>query len=282
MRRRDFFLSLAAATTTLAQTPAPAPPKRKGRLKQAVTRGVFGRNMPLEDACREAARLGCKGFDLIGPADWPTLKKYGLAPTMYPPGPGGTIPNALNRKENHEKLEKSLRAAIDEAAANGAPNVITFSGNRNGMDDREGADNCVAFLNRVKAQAEDKGVTLCMEYLNSKVNHKDYMFDHIAWGVDVVSRVNSPRVKILYDIYHAQIMEGDIIRTIRENIQHIAHFHTGGNPGRNELDDTQELNWRTIAKAIADLNFQGYVAHEFVPKRDPLTSLREAALLFDV
>ena len=284
MRRRDFFLSLAAATTTLAQTPAPAPLKRKGRLKQAVTRGVFGRNMPLEDACREAARLGCKGFDLIGPADWPTLKKYGLAPTMYPPGPGGTIPNALNRKENHEKLEKSLRAAIDEAAANGAPNVITFSGNRNGMDDREGADNCVAFLNRVKAQAEDKGVTLCMEYLNSKVNHKDYMFDHIAWGVDVVSRVNSPRVKILYDIYHAQIMDGDIVRNIRDHFKWIGHFHTGGNPGRHEIDETQELNYRFIAQAIAELNFTGYIAHEYSPAagNDPIASLIRAIEICDV
>ena len=284
MRRRDFFLSLAAATTTLAQTPAPAPLKRKGRLKQAVTRGVFGRNMPLEDACREAARLGCKGFDLIGPADWPTLKKYGLVPTMYPPGPGGTIPNALNRKENHEKLEMSLRAAIDEAAANGAPNVITFSGNRNGMDDREGADNCVEFLNRVKAQAEDKGVTLCMEYLNSKVNHKDYMFDHIAWGVDVVSRVNSPRVKILYDIYHAQIMDGDIVRNIRDHFKWIGHFHTGGNPGRHEIDETQELNYRFIAQAIAELNFTGYIAHEYSPAagNDPIASLNRAIEICDV
>jgi len=284
MRRRDFFFSLAAATTTLAQTPPPAPVKRKGRLKQAVTRGVFGRNMPLEDACREAARLGCKGFDLIGPADWPALKKYGLVPTMYPSGPGGTIPNALNRKENHERLEKSLRAAIDEAAANGVPNVITFSGNRNGMDDRVGAENCVAFLNRVKSQAEDKGVTLCMEYLNSKVNHKDYMFDHIAWGVDVVSRVNSPRVKILYDIYHAQIMDGDIVRNIRDHFKWIGHFHTGGNPGRHEIDETQELNYQFIAQAIADLNFTGYVAHEYSPAagHDPIASLNRAIEIFDV
>jgi len=240
--------------------------------------------MSLEDACREAARLGCKGFDLIGPADWPLLKKYGLAPTMYPPGPGGTIPNALNRKENHEKIENSLRAAIDEAAANGAPNVITFSGNRNGMDDREGADNCVAFLNRVKAQAEDKGVTLCMEYLNSKVNHKDYMFDRIAWGVDVVSRVNSPRVKILYDIYHAQIMDGDIVRNIRDHFKWIGHFHTGGNPGRHEIDETQELNYRFIAQAIAELNFTGYIAHEYSPAagNDPISSLNRAIEIFDV
>src|SRR5437773_7888995 len=155
MRRREFILSLAAAaTTTFAQTPAPTTVPRKGRLKQAVTRGVFARNMPLEDCCREAARLGCKGFDLLGPADWPTLKKYGLVPAMNAAGAGGSIPDALNRKENHDRIEKTLRAAIDESAANGVPNVITFSGNRRGMDDREGADNCVAFLNLVKAQAE--------------------------------------------------------------------------------------------------------------------------------
>ena len=155
---------------------------------------------------------------------------------MYPPGPGGTIPDALNRIENHDRLEKSMHAAIDEAAANGVPSIITFSGNRRGMNDAEGADNCVAFLNRVKAHAEDKGVNICMELLNSKVNHKDYMCDHTAWGVGVMKRVNSPRVKLLYDIYHLQIMEGDIARTIRENFQWIGHFHTGGNPGRHEID----------------------------------------------
>src|SRR5215831_19027674 len=279
MYRRDFILSLAAAAATgFAQTPAPQTIARKGRLKQAVTRGVFARNMSLDDCCREAARLGCKGFDLIGPADWPTLRKYRLTPSMYPPGPGGSIPDALNRKENHDKLEKPLRAAIDEAAANGVPNIITFYGNRRGMDDREGADNCVAFLDRIKAQAEDKGVTICMEYLNSKVNHKDYMFDHIAWGVDVMKRVNSPRVKILYDIYHAQIMDGDIVRNIRDHFQWIGHFHTGGNPGRHEIDDTQELNYRFVMKAIADLNYTGFVSHEYSPTQghDPLVELRRA------
>jgi hydroxypyruvate isomerase len=267
----------------MAQTPA-TPVVRKGRLKQSVTRGVFGRNISLEDSCREAARLGCKGFDLIGPADWPTLKKYGLVPAMYPPGPGGNIPDALNRKENHEKLEASLHAAIDESVANGVPNIITFSGNRKGMDDKEGADNCVAFLNRVKAHAEDKGVTICMEYLNSKVNHKDYMFDHIAWGVDVMKRVNSPRVKILYDIYHAQIMDGDIVRNIRDNYQWIGHFHTGGNPGRHDIDDTQELNYRFIAQAIADLGFTGFIAHEYSPAmgHDPIQTLAKAMDICDV
>src|SRR5215469_14118777 len=153
MERREFISTLAGGALALRQAPAGQPVKRKGRLKQSVTRGVFARNMSLDDCCREAARLGCKGFDLMGPADWPTLKKYGLIPSMYPPGPGGSIPDALNRKENHEKLEKALRAAIDESASNGVPNIITFSGNRRGMADQEGADNCVAFLNKVKANA---------------------------------------------------------------------------------------------------------------------------------
>ena len=228
MRRREFLSAVTAslvaghAVAPAAQTTPPPPPPRKGRIKQGVTRGVFGRGAVLEDACREAARLGIKGFDLIGPADWPTLKKHGLVPSMYPGGPGGSIAVALNRKENHEKLSGLMHPAIDEATANAVPNIICFSGNRNGMADAEGADNCVAFLNAIKAHAEDKQVTICMEYLNSKVNHKDYMFDHIAWGVDVMKRVNSPRVKILYDIYHAQIMDGDIVRNIRDHFNGLA------------------------------------------------------------
>jgi hydroxypyruvate isomerase len=281
MRRRDVLT--AAAAVALAQT-ASAQNPHKGRLKQSVTKGVFGRGMPFEDSCREAAKLGIKGYDLIGPEDWPTLKKYGLVPAMYPPGPGGTIPEALNRKENHERLLKALHAAIDEAKANDVPNIITFSGNRKGMDDREGADNCVAFLNQVKSHAEDKGVSICMEYLNSKVNHKDYMFDHIAWGVDVMKRVNSPRVKILYDIYHAQIMDGDIVRNIRDNYQWIGHFHTGGNPGRHDIDETQELNYRFIAQAIADLGYTGFIAHEYSPAQghDPIQTLDKAMGICEV
>jgi hydroxypyruvate isomerase len=284
MRRRDFLPALVVPAA-LAQTP---PVQRKGRIKQGVTRGVFARNMSMEDCCRAAAQSGIKGFDLIGPQDWPTLKKYGLTPSMYPPGPGGTIPNALNRKENHERLEASMHAALDESAANGVPNVITFSGNRTGtdhiaMDDREGADNCVAFLNKIKAYAEDKSVTVCMEYLNSKVNHKDYMFDHIAWGVDVMKRVNSPRVKILFDIYHAQIMDGDIVRNIRDNFQWIGHFHTGGNPGRHDIDESQELNYRFIAQAIADLNYTGFISHEYSPAQghDPIATLNKAIEICD-
>jgi hydroxypyruvate isomerase len=297
MRRRDFLraatasLVAGAAGAAAAQPPAAAQsaanapvPARKGRIKQGITRGVFPRNTSIEDMCREAARLGIKGFDLIGPADWPTLKKHGLVPSMYPGGPGGTIPVALNRKENHERLAGLLHPAIDDAAANAVPNIITFSGNRNGMADAEGADNCVAFLNGVKAHAEDKGVTICMEYLNSKVNHKDYMFDHIAWGVDVMKRVNSPRVNILVDIYPAQILHGDTVRNIRDHFQWIGHFHTGGNPGRHEIDETQELNYRFIMQAIADLGYTGFVSHEYSLSqgRDAVATLEQAIAICDV
>jgi len=291
MERRAFLgaltapLIVAGASGAQTQTPpvpaaAPStvPVPRKGRLKQGVTNGVFGRGAVFEDNCREAARLGIAGYDLIGPDRWPILKKYGLVPSMYPGGPGGTIADALNNKANHDRLRPLMHAAIDDAAANGVPNVITFSGNRKGMADAEGADNCVAFLDTIKAHAEDKQVTICMEYLNSKVNHKDYMFDSIDWGVGVMKRVNSPRVKILYDIYHAQIMDGDIVRNIRDHYQWIGHFHTGGNPGRKEIDDTQELNYRFIMKAIADLGFTGFVTHEYSPTmgNDPIKELAKA------
>jgi len=272
--------AVGVAATGFAQETA-KPVVRKGKLKQGVTSGVFGRNMAFEDRCREAARLGAKGFDLIGPKDWPTLKKYGLLPTMVP-GAGGTIPDALNRVENHAKLEQSMREMLNTCADYGAPNLITFSGNRKGMPDDEGLENCYKFLTKVKGQAEDKGVTICIEYLNSKVNHADYMFDHFKWGLELCKRVNSPRVKMLYDIYHAQIMDGDLVRNIRDNIQWIGHFHTGGNPGRHEIDETQEINYRFVAKAIADLNFTGYVSHEYSPVRDPIASLEQAMEIFDV
>lgn len=252
----------------------------KGRLNQSVCRWCYNK-IPLEEFAKAVADMGLKGIDLLNnPADWPIVKKYGLIPTMT--SGAGTIADACNRKDLHDKLEKEFQVNIPRAAQNGLPNVITFSGNRKGMSDGEGIENTVLLLNRVKGLAEQHNVTICLELLNSKVDHKDYMADHTAWGAEVVRRVNSPRVKLLYDIYHMQIMEGDIIRTIRANIQHIAHFHTGGNPGRNELDETQELNWRTIAVAIADLGFKGYFAHEFVPKREPLKSLREAVQLCDV
>jgi hydroxypyruvate isomerase len=283
MRRREFLPAVAGLAAAAA---APAQPvQRKGRIKQSVCRGVFKRGMELEDMCKEAARLGCKGIDLIGPKDWPTLKKYGLIPTMGS-GFGNTssIANGLNRKENHAAMVKGLHEAIDLAAANGVPNIICFSGNRAGMSDAEGMDNCVAALNQLKAHAEEKAVTVNMELLNSKVNHKDYMCDHAAWGFEMCKRVGSPRIKVLYDIYHMQIMDGDIVRTIKEGIQWIGHFHTAGNPGRHEIDETNELNYRFIAQAILDTGYTGYVAHEYTPAqgRDWLQSLETALQIFDV
>ncbi len=267
------------AGLALAQAARPAATPSAGRLKQSLARWCYAK-IPIDDLCRAAAGMGITGMDLVGPADWPTLKKYGITSSMVQGA--GTFADGWNRKENHDKLETQMRASIAQAAEAGVPNVITLAGNRRGMSDDEGRDNCILGLRRVKSYAEDHGVTMCMELLNSKVDHKDHMCDHTAWGVSVVQGVDSPRFKLLYDIYHMQIMEGDIIRTVRDNIQYIAHFHAAGVPGRHELDDTQELQWRTVAKAIADLNFQGFLAHEFIPTRDPLTSLREAVTLCTV
>ncbi len=277
MTRRS-LIATAAGVVTASQVPL-AHSATSGRLKQSVARWCFSK-MNLDDLCKNCAAMGLSGIDLVNSTDWPTVQKYGLVPAMTPGA--GSIPEAWNRKENHDKLEKDMRANIERAAAAKVPNVITFSGNRKGMPDDEAKDNCVAGLNRVKKMAEDSGVTICLELLNSKVDHKDYQCDHTAWGVDVCKRVGSPRVKLLYDIYHMQIMEGDVIRTIRDNIQYIGHFHTGGVPGRHELDGTQELNWATIAKAIADLDYKGYFAHEFIPVRDPMASLAEAVKLCTV
>jgi hydroxypyruvate isomerase len=244
-----------------------------GRLKQSAARWCYSK-IAIDDLCRQAKEIGLVALDLIDEKDWPVLQRHGLVAAMV--SGAGTIPNGWNRVENHEKLDAEMRQNIQKAAAAKLPNVITFSGNRRGMSDDEGKTNTIAGLNRVKKYAEDAGITICLELLNSKIDHKDYMCDHTAWGVDVMKAVASPRVKLLYDIYHMQIMEGDVIRTIRENIQYIGHFHTGGVPGRHELDGGQELNWRTVALAIADLKFDGYFAHEFVPARDPMTSLKAA------
>ena len=277
MTRRSFVPLTAAAPGLLAE--AAQSIARKGRLKQSVSRWCFNK-YPLDDLSREAKRLGLVGIDLLGPAEWQVVQKHGLIPTM------GSIPaktGSLNRKENHDQIEKAFREGIEMAAAARVPNLIIMSGNRAGMPDEEGLENCVLGLNRIKPIAEDKGVTITIELLNSKVDHKDYMCDRTAWAVEAVKRVNSPRIKVLYDIYHMQIMEGDIIRTIRQNIQWIGHFHTGGNPGRHEIDDTQELNYRAVAQAIVETGYTGYFAHEFVPSRpDPLASLAQAVEICDV
>jgi hydroxypyruvate isomerase len=270
----------AASVSSAAWSEQTAPVPRKGRIKQSVSRWCY-KDTPLDQLCAYSAQIGLKAVDLLNPDEFEVPRRYGLVCTMGYAG-GGDIANAMNRVENHAKIEEGFRKNIPLAAKAGVPNVITFSGNRAGMSDEEGAKNTIIGLNRVKKIAEDNGVVICMELLNSKVNHKDYMCDHTAWGVRVVEAVNSPHVKLLYDIYHMQIMEGDLVATIQENIQWLAHFHTGGVPGRHELDGTQEVQWDGVMRGIAATSYQGYVAHEFVPTRDPLTSLRQAVDLCDV
>ena len=256
------------------------PINRKGNVRQSVSRWCY-QKIPLDKLCAYAAAIGLKGVDLLNPDEFGVPARYGLVCAMGYAG-GGEIESAMNRLENHARIEAGFRKFIPLAVKAGVVNVITFSGNRKGMSDEEGAKNTIAGLNRVKKIAEDHGVTICIELLNSKVDHHDYMCDHTAWGVQVVQAVNSPRVKLLYDIYHMQIMEGDLVRTIQKNINWIGHFHTGGVPGRHELDATQEVQWDGVMRGIAATGFRGYVAHEFVPARDPLTSLRQAVDLCDV
>ncbi len=282
---RRAALKSGLAATALISLPAlaegeEAAPARKGRIRQSACRWCY-KDIPLDRLCAYGAQIGLKGIDLLQPDEYETPRRYGLICTMAYAG-GGTIPDALNRTENHAAIEAAFRTNIPLAARAGIPSVITFSGYRHGMADDEGARNTVAGLNRVKKIAEDNGVTICLELLNSKVDHPDYMADHTAWGVRVMQEVNSPNVKLLYDIYHMQIMEGDLIATIRANLAWIAHFHTGGVPGRHELDDTQEVQWDGVMRAIAGAGFKGYVAHEFIPLRDPFASLRAAVELCDV
>lgn len=279
------MLQSIAASAAVASAPAlgsasDAPVVRRGRIQQSVCQWCYP-HIPLDDLAVYAAHIGLKGVDLLNPDEYDVPRRYGLICTMGYAG-GGEIAQGLNRLENHAAIEIGFRKNIPLAAKAGVPNVITFSGNRAGLSDEQGAKNTVIGLNRVKKIAEDHGVTICMELLNSKVNHKDYMCDHTAWGVDVMQQVNSPNVKLLYDVYHMQIMEGDLIDTIQQNIQWIGHFHTGGVPGRHELNDQQEVQWDGVMRGIVAANFHGYVAHEFIPAGDPYAGLLQAANLCDV
>ena len=252
---------------------------KNGRINQSVSKWCYGK-FSLEEMCAIGKKMGLKAIDLLGPNDFPTLKKHGLACSMI--GTHG-LTKGINRKENHEECLAKIRTAIDAAAEYKFPNVITFPGNRAGMPDDVGVENSVIALKEIAGYAEKKGVTICLEYLNSKVNHKDYMFDKMSWGVEVCKKVGSESVKILYDIYHAQIMEGDIISTIRTCKDYIGHYHTGGNPDRNEIDESQELYYPAIMRAIVETGYKGYVAHEFVPKqKDQIASLAYAVRICDV
>jgi hydroxypyruvate isomerase len=250
----------------------------KGRINQTVCQWCYAK-LSVEELAANSARIGLKGMDLVTPDEFPTLKKYGLIGTMTK---SHAIEKGLNHKENWEFCLDKIRKAIEATADAGFPNVICFSGNRKGMDDQEGMKNCADALKQIVGFAEEKKVTICMELLNSKVNHKDYMCDHSDWGVKLVKAVGSERFKLLYDIYHMQIMEGDVIATIKREHPYFAHYHTGGVPGRHEIDDTQELYYPAIMNAIAATGYKGWVGQEFIPAREPMASLAQAARICDV
>jgi hydroxypyruvate isomerase len=264
---------LHAADTAPAQPPmTPSTPS----IRQSVCQWCF-KKIPLEDLARAARGIGLESIELLGPADWAVVRRHGLTVALAN-GPS-TIADGFNRLENHAKLAPAFHERIAEAAAAGIPSVICFSGNRRGLADEQGLENCVVGLKQIMAAAEKAGVTICMELLNSRVTHPDYQCDRTAWGVELVKRVGSERFKLLYDIYHMQIMEGDVIRTIRDNAAFIGHYHTAGNPGRHEftrLEDAQELNYPAIFRAIRETGYTGFIGHEFNPTRDPIESLREA------
>ncbi len=265
----------AAASTSFSHADAP---KIKGNILQSVCRWCYGK-IPLAKLADEASRMGYRSIELLGPKEALEVKKAGLTCAVLG---GADIANGLNRKENHPRIIKRVTEYIDFAAENGVPNVICMSGNRKGLDDTRGMEVCAEGVKKMVGHAEKKKVTIIMEGLNSKIDHKDYMYDKTTWGVELCKKVGSERFKLLYDIYHMQIMEGDVIRTIKEHSKFIAHYHTGGNPGRNEIDETQELNYPAIVKAIIATGYKGYLGQEFIPKRDALTSLREAFRICDV
>jgi len=252
-----------------------------GRIKQSVCGGVLRKaKLSLDDECALLVKMGIVGKDLVGPGDWPTLKKHGLVATMVPGA--GSIKDGLNNKAKHPQFLEEFKKNIKAAADAKWPNVICMAGDRAGISDAEGMDNCVTILKEAVKIAEDSQVTLCMELLNSKVNHPGYMCDKSEWGFELCRRVNNPRFKLLYDIYHMQIMEGDLIATIKKNIQHIGHFHTAGVPGRHELDDNQEIYYPAVMRAIVETGYTGYVAHEYSPVREAIPGLIQAIKACDV
>ena len=284
MNRREVF-GAAAVGLSLASRMQAANEKFNGNLKHSVCKWCYGK-VPLEDLCKQAKEIGLGSIELLGPADWPTLKKYDLICAMATnpvvDGLGG-IPKSFNRVENHDKLVAAYEEYIPKAAEAGLQNVICFSGNRAGMGDEQGLENCAKGLQRLMATAEKHKITLVMELLNSKVHHADYMCDHTVWGVEMCKKIGSERIKLLYDIYHMQIMEGDVIATIKKYNPYFAHYHTGGVPGRHEIDESQELYYPAIMKAIVETGFKGHVGQEFIPARpDVIASLKQGVKICDV
>jgi hydroxypyruvate isomerase len=269
---------IAAAQTTNAQETdekgkTTLKNAKEGRLSQSVCKWCFPK-ISLDAMSAAVAEMGLVGIDLLNPGEeFETVKKHGLVCTMVS---SHSLQNGLCDPKFHDECLEKLEVAIEATSAEGWRNVISFSGNARGIDRKTGMKNCVEALKKITPLAEKKNVIINMELLNSRVDHADYMCDKSEWGIELVKQVGSDNFKLLYDIYHMQIMEGDLIRSIQDNHQYFGHYHTAGNPGRNEFDETQELYYPPIAKAIAELDFDGYIAHEFIPTRDPLTSLREA------
>jgi hydroxypyruvate isomerase len=294
MSRRSAICKVTAGAAAVAMaaklSPAranedSAPAKLKGRINHSACRWCYGK-ISLDDLCKAGKEMGLVAIDLLNPPEFETVKKHGLVCSMVSnptiDGLGG-INKAWNRVEHHDKLVQAYEQRITDTANAGFQRLICFSGNRDGLADDKGLENCALGLKRIMSLAEQHKVTLCMELLNSKRSHKDYQCDHTAWGAELVKRISSERFKLLYDIFHMQIMDGDVCDTIKENHQYFDHYHTGGVPGRAEIDETQELNYPRIMKAILDTGFKGYVAQEFVPKRpDALASLRQGVQICDV
>ena len=271
-------LAIAAGALASPAVPAARPAAFAGRLRQSVCRWPYER-IPLPELCRRAKQIGFAAIDLLQLHDWSVAQDAGLEVSLgYPSRREKFIETGFNDPANHALLIKELEIVLPLAARARVPNVIAMFGNRNPrIDDSTAVANCISGLSKIAPLAAELGVTICAELLNSKLDHRGYQGDHTAFGRAVMEGVNSPHVKLLYDIYHMQIMEGDVIRTIRDNIKWIGHVHTGGVPGRHEIDGSQELNYHAIAMALADINYAGYVAHEFVPTgTDPFASLAEA------
>ncbi len=284
-RRSAFRKTAATSAAMLAMSEfvqtMEAATDRKGRIHHSVCRWCYSK-VPLDQLCQAAKEMGIQSVELQGPEEWPTIQKYGLTCAMAN-GAGMGIERGWNRPELHQKLLESYEAVIPQVAKAGLKNLICFSGNRGGLDDAQGIKNCADGLKKLMPAAEKHNVVIVMELLNSKVDHKDYQCDHTQWGVELCKAIGSENFKLLYDIYHMQIMEGDVIATIRKNHQYIAHYHTGGVPGRNEIDETQELNYKPIMEAIIKTGFKGHVAQEFIPARpDAIASLKQGVDICDV
>jgi hydroxypyruvate isomerase len=290
IKRRDALKNIVAGSAAIAAAPLlssfSTENKKenalKGNINHSVCQWTYG-FLSVEELCKVAKDIGIPAIDLMGPKDWPTLQKYGLYSSMCYVAAGSSLTSGWNDKANHAKLTQDYLETFPLMVKAGYKDVICFSGSRNGMDDYTGINNCVEGLQKILPAAEKAGLTVHMELLNSKVDHKDYMCDKTPWGVELCKRLGSANFKLLYDIYHMQIDEGDVIRTIRDNQQYIGHYHTGGVPGRHEIDDSQELYYPAIMKAIIETGYKGYVAQEFIPAaEDKIASLRKAIQICDV